>query len=198
MKERQSENAVSKSTYQEQVNIANEHKSSIVTNLIFYLNSPLFKDVVFISMFVYSFGNGYCLAGWLIYLVPFAIDVGLPSYKAVSLSWRRWNSEWKYTISTFDQTIFQQSDYSVLYFHQFSSPLSLSTLFNVRQLHGAYICIIRIGCAREVTILCLFRLIKEGVEEDRATKAVMWTYVSYNIGAILSGFISGLYRGASF
>ena len=85
MKDRQSEHVVNRSMHQTQVNIANEHKSSIVANLNFYSDLHLFQDA-FTSMIVFSLGNGYCLTGWLIYLVPFAMDVGLPSCKAVSLS----------------------------------------------------------------------------------------------------------------
>ena len=93
MKDSQSEDAVNRSMHQTQVNIANEQKPSIVANLIYYLDLPLFHNAAFTSMIVYGFGNGYCLTGWLIYLVPFAVDAGLPSYKAVIafILWRRWS-----------------------------------------------------------------------------------------------------------
>ena len=35
-------------------------------------------------------------------------------------------------------------------------------------------------------MLCLYQIIKKGVEGDQATNAVMWTCVAFSIGAIFS------------
>ena len=146
-------------------------------------------------MFLYSFGNGYCLTGWLIYLVPFAMDVGLSSYRAVSLSsyggfgnlvgntlypllTRRYSSNQIMLFSTFI-TFFALLVYPL--FSTFDSYTGLTFVSVV------------FGCGRGVAIVCLFQIIKDYVEGVQATNAVMWVCVSYSIGAILSGFLSGLY-----
>ena len=194
MKEGHSEHGVSKSMHQTQLNITNEQKSSIVTNLIHYLDLPLFQHTVFISMFVYFIGSGYCLTGWLIYLVPFAVDVGLPSYKAVSLSsyggFGNLLGNVLYPLLTG-----RFSNNQILFFFTFNGFLALLVypLFSAFDSYiGLVFASIVFGCARGVTVVCSYQLIKDGVEKDQATNATMWIYFSHSIGSILSGFLSGL------
>ena len=196
MNYRQTESVVSKSMHQTQLNIANKQKSSLITNLIYYLDLPLFQNAAFISMFVYSFGNGYYLTGWLIYLVPFAMDVGLPSYKAVSLSSYGGVGNLLGNILYPLLTRRFSSNQIILFFSVISFlTLLVYPLFSAFDSYiGLVFVSIVFGCARGVTVVCSYQLIKEGVEKDQATNAVMWICVSHSIGAILSGFLSGLCR----
>ena len=197
IKERQSEHVMNKTMHQMQVNIANEHKSSIVTSLIYYLDLPLFQNAAFISMFVYSLGNSYCLTGWLIYLVPFAVDVGLPSYKAVSLSSYGGFGNLLGNILYPLLTKRFSSNQIILFFSVISFlAILVYPPFSVFDSYiGLVFASIIFGCARGVATLCMYQITKEGVEGDRATNAVTWLCVSHSIGAILSGFLSGLYGG---
>ena len=195
-KDRQSEHVVNRSMQKTQVNIANEQKSSIVANLIYYLDLPLFQDAAFTSMIVFSLGNGYCLTGWLIYLVPFAVDLELPSYKAVSLSSYGGVGN---LLGNILYPLFTRrfSSNQIMLFFTFISFLALLVypLFSAFDSYiGLVFASIAFGFARGVGMLCLYQIIKEGVEGDRATNAVMWTCVAFSIGAIFSGFLSGLHR----
>ena len=191
MKENQSEHAVGTSMHQ---HLANKQKSSILTDLIYYLDLPLFQDAVFISMFIYSFGNGYCLTGWLIYLVPFAVDVGLPSYRAVSLSSRGGVGNLLGNI-LYPLLTRQFFSNQILVFSTFLSFFAL-LVYPAFSKFDSYIGLVSasivFGCARGLSLLCMYQIIKEGVEGDRATNAVMWTLVTFSFGAISSGFLSGL------
>ena len=177
-----------------------EKGSSIFTNIVYYLDLGLFQDAVFLPILVCGFGNGYCLTGWLIYLVPFAMDVGFPSYKAVSLA--------SYggvgnllgnilyplltrLIST-NQILFSFTFVNVtaVMFHPLCSKIDSYI--------GLVLASIVLGCARAMAVLCSYQLIKNGIKEDRRINAIMWIYVAHSTGSILSGFLSGLYDEAIF
>ena len=177
-----------------------EKRSSIFTNIVYYLDLGLFQDAVFLPILMYGFGNGYCLSGWLIYLVPFAKDIGFPSYKAVSLAsyggvgnllgnilypllTRRFSA---------NQILFSSTFINVL------AVLAHPLCSKFASYIGLVLASIVLGCARAVGTLCLYQLIKEGIEEDQRINAIMWTYVAHSIGSIISGFLSGLYNEAVY
>ena len=194
VKQKQPEHALSKSMHQKQLNIANEQISSMVKNLIHYLDLTLFQDGVFISMFVYFFGNGYILTGWLIYLVPFAVDVGLPSYKAVSLS--SYGGFGTLLGSVLYPLLSERfSSNQILFFFTLNVFLSL-VVYPLISAFDSYIGLvfasIVFGCAEGVVVVCVYQIIKEGVHVDQAKNAVMWINFSHSIGSVLSGFVSGL------
>ena len=194
LKVRESEHAASKSMHQTQLDIVNEQKSSMVSHLTHYLDLSLFQVDVFISMFVYFIGSGYCLTGWLIYLVPFAVDVGLPSYKAVSLS------SYGGFGNLFGNLLYpllsgRFSSNQILFFFTFNGFLALLVypFFSASNSYiGLVFASIVFGCARGVAVVCAYQIIKKRVDEDQATNSVMWINFSHSIGSILSGFLSGL------
>jgi len=58
----------------------------LLDKVIYYLDLKLFIDINFLSMFWYIICDGYCLTGWLIYLVPYAVEKEVNPYKAAALA----------------------------------------------------------------------------------------------------------------
>ena len=65
---------------------SNARENSLTSKLVYYLDLYLFIDFEFISMLVYNCGSGYCMTGWLIYLVPHAVELGIQPYYASLLA----------------------------------------------------------------------------------------------------------------
>ncbi len=161
----------------------------------FYLDLKLFCDVNFLSMLWYNFGNGYCLVGWFIYLVPYGMDVGFAPYKASALA-------------TFGGigTVIGNSLYPLvtrrlsatkaLYISTFVSFISLAAnpLFSdvvTTNYIGLSIATVGFGCGRGISVLCVYQIVKEITDEESRTNSIMWINVTYSTGAISTGFLSG-------
>ncbi|XP_072023377.1 monocarboxylate transporter 11-like [Amphiura filiformis] len=61
-------------------------ENSVITNLVHYLDLTLFTNADFVALLVYMLCSGYCFTGWLIYLVPHAMELGYQSYKSSLLA----------------------------------------------------------------------------------------------------------------
>ena len=165
----------------------------LITDLVFYLDLSLFRDANFISLVLYQIGNGYCTAGWLIYLVPYGLEVGLEPYKASSLATfggmgqllgnlifpfviRTLNSRHVLYLSTLLSFLALMGDPLASAFYSYTGLISSSFAFG----HG-----------RGIAVLAFYHDCKETIDPSQMTNAVMWFHVFYSIGAILSGFLSG-------
>ncbi|XP_072020649.1 monocarboxylate transporter 6-like [Amphiura filiformis] len=170
-----------------------EQTASLLSKVTFYLDLPLFNDAGFISMIWYNFGNGYCLTGWLIYLVPYAMDTGFNPYKAASLATFGGVGNLLGNI-IFPFAIRRFSINQTLYCSTFVSfvSLALNPLFSTFKSYiGLIVSTAAFGCGRGIAVLCSYQIIKENTEEEKMTNAIMWICVSYSFGAIASGFLSG-------
>ncbi len=65
---------------------SSKHTVSFFHEITYYLDMNLFYNAKFLSMVLYQMSNGYCFTGWVIYLVPYAMDVGFTPYKATALA----------------------------------------------------------------------------------------------------------------
>ena len=192
----QTENPIESAKLHQKTGTKSKTKNSVITNLIYYLDFSLFHDANFVSMFIYNFGNGYCLTGWLVYLVPFAVDIGFPSYKAASLSTyggignllgnliylllaRKFSSNQSLICSTIIGSV------ALAFFPLFST---------VDSYVGLLFASIVFGFMRGVAILSLFQIVRDGSGDGQTTNAVMWTFMSYSVGSVFSGFLSGWYK----
>ena len=192
----QTENPTESAKLHQKTGTKSKTKNSVITNLIYYLDFSLFNDAKFVSMFIYNFGNGYCLTGWLVYLVPFAVDIGFPSYKAASLSTyggignllgnliypllaRKFPSNQSLICSTIIVSV------ALAFYPLFST---------VDSYFGLLFASILFGFMRGVAILSLFQIVRDGSGDGQTTNAVMWTFMSYSVGSVSSGFLSGWYK----
>ncbi|XP_072019838.1 monocarboxylate transporter 12-like [Amphiura filiformis] len=172
---------------------AGEQPKSLFENVLYYIDLKLFINSHFVSLIIYNFGNGYCLTGWVIYLVPFGLDIGLAPYKATSLSTfggignlignlvfpfvnRRFSSKTILYLTTAISGLALAVNPIFELFHSYVGLMFASAVF---------------GCGRGMAIVALYQIVKECIEDDRLTNAVMWVNVSYSLGSVASGFLSG-------
>ena len=162
------------------------------SSLIFYLDLKLFKDLMFLARMVYCIGYGYCLTGWLIYIVPFAEQNGIPPYEAAFLGTCG-------GIGTLlGNTLFpfinrRVSNEHMLYFTAVICCLALASnpLFaSFRSYFGLAFSSGVFGLGR-TGVLSGFQIVKENIDADHLTNALMYLTMAYSVGSILSGFLSG-------
>ncbi|XP_072014905.1 monocarboxylate transporter 12-like [Amphiura filiformis] len=167
--------------------------SMISINIWYYLDLELFCDVIFLTRMVYSFGSGYLLTGWLIYLVPSAMDVGISSYKAAFLATLGGIGHLCGFIA-FPVINNVLSNSVILYSASASNCLFLllHPLSSARHSYvGMGISSAGLGVGRPLGLLAGYQIVKENIEQSRMTNAFMWFVVAHSLGTILSGFLSG-------
>ncbi|XP_072051825.1 monocarboxylate transporter 6-like [Amphiura filiformis] len=167
--------------------------SMISINIMYSLDLELFCNGIFLTRMVYSFGNGYLLTGWLIYLVPSAMDIGILPYKAAFLATLGGIGNFFGYIS-FPVIKTFLSNTVILYSSSVSSCLFLllHPLSSARHSYiGMGISSAGLGVARPLGMLAGHQIVKENIEHSRMTNAFMWNFVSYSLGSVLSGFLSG-------
>ncbi|XP_072039378.1 monocarboxylate transporter 13-like [Amphiura filiformis] len=169
------------------------HKNSTVSNLVHYLDLSLFTDVDFVSMVVYNAGSAYCFTGWLIYLVPHAMELGFQPYESSFLAsiggignllacilypiLKIWvPDKTSLYLTTLMTTFALGLDPLVSSYHSYIG-LAFSS--------GIYV------LARGIAILSVYKMVKNVVQDDKLTNAILWNNVATSIGAISSGFFSG-------
>ena len=169
------------------------------SSLIFYLDLKLFQDVMFLTRMVYCVGYGYCLTGWLIYIVPFAVNIGIPPYQAAFLGTcggigtllgntlfpfmnRRFSNEHMLYITAVICCLALASNPLFASFHSYVGLVFSSAAFGLG----------RTG------VLTGFQIVKENIDADHVTNAFMYLTMAYSIGSILSGFLSGKLLADSF
>ena len=62
------------------------NKKGAIQKIVYYFDLDLFNNINFISYMVYSTFTGYCFTGWLIYLVPHALEIGFSSTASSALA----------------------------------------------------------------------------------------------------------------
>ena len=169
------------------------------SSLIFYLDLKLFQDAIFLTRIFYCIGHGYYLTGWLIYIVPFAVNIGLPSYQAAFLGTCG-------GIGTLLGNIvfpFMNRRFSsghILYLTAVTCCLSLASNPLFASFHS-YIGLVFSSAAfglGRTGVLTGFQIVKENIDADHLTNAYMYLTMAYSVGAILSGFLSGKLLTDSF
>ena len=172
----------------------------VLTHLSYYLDLSLFVDGDFISMVLYSIGNGYCMAGWLIYLVPYGLEIGLESYMASSLATFGGlgqlvgNLLFPILIRLFTSRQILYFSTLVLFAAVMTNPLASAFYSYI----GLIFSSIAFGAGRGIAILAFYQDCKQTLDPSQVTNAVMWFHVSYSIGAIGSGFLSGTFDIGQF
>ncbi|XP_072047230.1 monocarboxylate transporter 13-like [Amphiura filiformis] len=182
------DNEIFKSSRKQQL-----QENSVITNLVHYLDLSLFADADFVPMLAYSFGSAYCFMGWLIYLVPHAMELGFQPYESSLLA----------TIGGFGNLLA-----AILYpilkiFTPDKTTLYLTTLMSTFALgldpllsrYHSYIGLAFLSgifvLANGMGILGLYKMIKNVVPDEKMTNAMLWMNVAESIGTICSGFFSG-------
>lgn len=166
----------------------------LITNLVFYLDLSLFRNSNFISLVFYQLGNGYLTAGWLIYLVPYAMDIGFYPYKASSLATfggvgqLLGNFVFPFAIRLLNSRHILYLSSFVLFVALMVAPLA-SALYSYT---GLLFSSLAFGVGRGVGVLAFYQDCKKTLDHSQMTNAVMWFHVFYSIGAIFSGFFSGM------
>ena len=160
-----------------------------------YFDFILFKDMRFISLLLYNVGQGYCITGWLIYLVPHAIDIGFSSTAAAFLATLGGVGN---LIACILYPLVKQtlSDKQILYSMSTLGcvALMIDPIFAVsRSYIGLMISSVSLGFGRGMAILAAYTLIRVTIEQDKISNAFIWFTASYSIGSLSSGFLSGIF-----
>ena len=175
------------------INVPNQQNQRKCTlNLSYYLDLELFRDSIFITRMVYIFGCGYCNTGWLIYLVPFAVTLGIPPYEAASLATFGGVGQLFGTL-IFPFLTRQFSNANILYLTSLLMCLALmlNPLFSILHSYVGLICS-AVGLGRGSGLLANLQIAKENsAKSDKMTNVFTWLNVAYSVGSISSGFLSG-------
>ncbi|XP_072051497.1 monocarboxylate transporter 13-like [Amphiura filiformis] len=166
---------------------------SYLANVVYYLDLTLFTDASFLSMLTLYTANGYCLTGWLVYLVPHSIDLGFEPYHAsfIATAGGIGNLIASIVYPFMTKTL---SPSLLLYIGSLMITLSLAMDPVVSLFHsyiGLALMSIVFGFWRAIAMMSVMKVIKNVIEEEKITNAVLWINVGYSVGSILSGFFSG-------
>ncbi len=174
---------------------ADEQDNPLVAKIIYYLDLHLFLDPIFLTRVVYTLGDSYCFTGWLIYLVPFAMDNGIQPYKAALLATCGGigNLLSRFIFPFIIQIV---SNECVIYCIAIANCIAfaLYPVFSVYHVYAGFIlCSILFGVGTGIGDLANSQIAKESIDADKMTNAFMWLFVAYSVGSVISGFLCGMY-----
>ncbi|XP_072016321.1 monocarboxylate transporter 6-like [Amphiura filiformis] len=161
-------------------------------NILNKVDASLFTDFAFITRVILpEFAYGYTFAGWLIYVVSFALSNGATMKEAaIVATWGGFGAAIiKITLPFLGKFI---SYKQLLYLSSIIMTLSMGVLSIWNTLIGMKIstCVFCIGAgilATEVHVAA-----KDIVTEDQFVNAISWLHLVYGFAAIASGTLTGL------
>ena len=168
--------------------------SNCYTNIWKSLDMHLFTDVWFVTMALIMSGNGYSLTGWMIFIVPHGLDIGLSPYKASVVST---SGGIGYIIGVlfYPALCRVMSHKAQLYTSGLAMAVALSMDPVASDLFSSYIgmiaCSIVYCFARAVNSASWFSTMNENIEDDKMVNAVGWAFAGYGLASIISGFSTG-------
>ncbi|XP_072033398.1 monocarboxylate transporter 12-like [Amphiura filiformis] len=171
----------------------NRNNQQLPRTVFFYFDLELLYNPIVLTRVVYSIGSAYSFIGWIIYLVPFAIDIGISSYRAASLSAIGGIGNLLGN-ATFPLLKKKLSNEHILYLTTLIGSLSLVVcpLFSSTSSYTALtVPSFIFGYSRGLGILASQHIAKENIEEDKITNTFTWLFVAFSIGSVTSGFFSG-------
>ncbi|XP_072051283.1 monocarboxylate transporter 13-like [Amphiura filiformis] len=169
------------------------NSGSFLANVVYYLDLTLFTDASFLSLISIYISHGYCLTGWMIYLVPHSIDLGFEPYHASFIATAGGIGNliacilYPFMAKTLSPSV-------LLYIASVMVAASLAMDPVVSLFHsymGLALLSVVFGFWRAMSKLSVMKVIKNVIDEDKMTNAVLWINVGYSVGSILSGFFSG-------
>ena len=180
-------------------NINGNSKSSkehfqITEALVHTFDLTLFTNAECVSLLVAGIGYGYYYTGWLIYLVPHAEDLGFSPYAASALATAGGvgNLVGSCAFPLVAKVLSSKAMLIIFHFIAFVSlaadPILSIGPFYIGLMSAAFVLNFAFatwGCAYN----------KESnkiLDVSRMHSFLNWSYVTYGIGSILSGFVSGL------
>ena len=144
-------------------------------------------------MLVYNCGSGYCMTGWLIYLVPHAIELGIQPYNASILATYGGIGNLLACI-VYPVLKLIISDKMTLYLSTVLATLAFvldPVISRYNSYPGLASLAIMFVFSRSLASMDVYKIVKIIVADDKMTNAILWLNVLYSIGAIASGFLSG-------
>ena len=177
-----------------------DNQKGTIQKIVYYFDLDLFNNINFISYMVYSTFTGYCFTGWLIYLVPHALEIGFSSTASSALATCGGIGNLVANI-LYPIIRLKFSNKQVVYSTAFVSFLAMTfdPLFTASASYmGLLFSAATFGFTRALGSTCMVSLIKDlVVDEDKITNGVIWLNVTYSIGSVISGFLSGkCYQGS--
>ena len=173
--------------------LSNRNESSI-EQLSRVFDLHLFKNFDFISLLLIDTACGYYYTGWLIYLVPHAEDLGFSPYAATALA----------TVGGFGNLVGSCvfplavtiiSNKSLIYISNLLVFLSLvidPVLSLKRSYVGLVVASFMMNVGEALDGCSMFKEVYTVVDRASLTSASNFMFVSFSLGAICSGFLSGM------
>ncbi|XP_072033395.1 monocarboxylate transporter 12-like [Amphiura filiformis] len=161
--------------------------------IAYFVDLELLLNPIVLKRIVYNLGSAYAFVGWMIYLVPNAIDIGISPYRAASLSaiGGIGNLLGNATFPLLKKKLLNEH---ILYMTTLVVCLSLvghSFLSLLKSYNGLVVASFTFGFARGPATLASYQIAKENIEEDKINDVCTWMLVAYSIGSVTSGFLSG-------
>ena len=157
------------------------------------LDLDFFKKSDYISLLCATIGTGYYYTGWLIYLVPHAEDLGFSPYAASALATTGGvgNLAGSCAFPFLIKMLSSKSMILLFHFIAFAS-LAADPVLSISPFYfGLTSATFVLNFAYAIWGCAYMKESKNTVHESRMHSFLNWSFVTYGIGSILSGFTSG-------
>ena len=154
-----------------------------------------FKDFTFIALMCANFGNGFYYTGWLIYLVPYAEDLGFSPYAASALATAGGvgNLAGSCVFPILSKVL---SSKGMIYIFELLASVSLA-IDPILSLGPYYTGLMAssflLNFANGIWNCAFNKVCAEVLPESSYYSSLNWAFFNYGIASLMSGFISGTY-----
>ena len=158
------------------------------------LDMHLFTDAWFVTMVLIMCGNGYSVTGWMIFIVPHGLDIGLSPYQASVVSTAGGIGNIIGVLS-YPALCRVMSPKAQLYTSGFAMSVALALDPVASYVHSSYIgmmaCSVVYSYFRSVTAASWLSTMNNTIDDTHMVNALGLSYAGYAFASIISGFSTG-------
>ncbi len=168
--------------------------------LKYYMDTSVFNNLTFVTCLSLYAGKGFCITGWVIYVVPHVIEVGFTPYDASLVA----------TIGGFASFCIKLSHPLIdmilpLKVQLYISIFTMASSFAFDAIASSYFsyvglvaCAVGFGIGDGIMSTAIYPILNDALDEDQMINAVGWLYGAYGLASILSGFTCGEFISLHF
>ncbi|XP_072027999.1 monocarboxylate transporter 12-like [Amphiura filiformis] len=184
---------LSQSNFSKEAEDTRGTRISQLRNITRSLDIDLFFNSTFLAIMSIYLGNGYATTGWLIYIVPHALDLGFSPYEAsmVATLGGIGNLVGNCLLPLLGKLLSNQVQL-------YSSVTVISCSFVLDYVasyffsyFGVVTCSIIYGLARGIMTSSCYAILVDVLDENQMINAIGWLYAGYGFSSLLSGFVCG-------
>ncbi|XP_072027746.1 monocarboxylate transporter 13-like [Amphiura filiformis] len=158
-----------------------------------YLDASLFSNPSFLAILSIDAGTGFCTTGWLIYVVPHALELGFTPYKASIVATAGGianllgNSLYPFLATFLSNKALLYISICFIAVSYLLDPVASSYPSYI----GLILCAIAFGVGTGLKSNTIYAMFNDAIDEEQLINAVGMGCAMYGLMSVISGFVCG-------